>query len=70
MLLAVSDGHYRAREIAAAANRAGGADGWIEAWSLDEALEQSGDHAYALALDQRISGERVRWLLGWTPSAL
>ena len=64
LLLAVSDGPRRAREIAAAASRVGGADGRIEAWSLDEALEELGDHAYALALNQRISGERVRWLLG------
>ena len=47
----------------------GGTDGRVEAWPLDEELEKLGDHAYALALDQRLSGERARRLLGWTPSA-
>ena len=69
LLLAVSDGPHRAWEIAEAASRAGGADGRVEAWLLDEALEELGDHAYALALDQRLSSERARRLLGWTPSA-
>jgi nucleoside-diphosphate-sugar epimerase len=69
LLLAVSNGPHRAREIAEAASRAGGAGGKVEAWQLDEALEKLGDHAYALALDQRLSCERARRLLGWTPSA-
>ncbi|MBA3471756.1 MAG: NAD(P)H-binding protein, partial [Rubrobacter sp.] len=69
LLLAVSDGPHRVREIAEAASRAGGAGGRVEAWPLDEALEKLGDHAYALALDQRLSSERVRRLLDWTPSA-
>ena len=67
--LAVSDGPHRAREIAEAASRAGGADGRVEAWPLDEALETLGDYACALVLDQRLSSERARRILGWTPSA-
>ncbi len=49
LLLAVSDGPHRAREIAEATSRAGGADGRGEAKPLDEALEKLGDHAYTLA---------------------
>ena len=67
--MAVSDGPHRAREIAEAASRAGGADGRVEARRLDEALEKLGDHAYALALDYSLTSERVRRILGWTLSA-
>ncbi|HLL57928.1 MAG TPA: hypothetical protein VK359_08410 [Rubrobacteraceae bacterium] len=66
LLLAASDGSYRAREIAEAASRAGGADGRIDARPLDEALEKLVDHVYALALDQRLSGEGALRLLDWT----
>ena len=68
LLLAVSDGPHRAWEIAEATSRAGGADGRGEARPLDEALEKLGDHAYALALNQRLTSERARRLLYWTPS--
>ena len=64
LLLAASDGSYRAREIAETASRAGGADGRIDARPLDEALEKLVDHVYALALDQR---SPARWCCGsWT----
>ena len=51
------------------ASRAGGADGRVEARPLDEALEKLGDHAYALALNQRLTSERARRILVCTPSA-
>ncbi len=65
----MSDGPYRAREFTEAASRAGGADGTVEAWPLDEALQKLGDYAYPLALYQRLNSERVRRLPSWTPSA-
>ena len=69
LLLATSDGSRRAREIAEPASRAGSADGRIETRPLYEALEKLVDHAYVLALDQRLTSERARRILGWTPSA-
>lgn len=69
LLLATSDGSRRAREIAEPASRAGSADGRIETGPLYEALEKLVDHAYVLALDQRLTSERARRILGWTPSA-
>lgn len=69
LLIAASDRPHPAREIAEAASRAGGAGGRVEVWVLDEALEELGDYAYALALNQRISSERARRILGWAPSA-
>ena len=69
LLLATSDGSRRAREIAEPASRAGSVDGRIETRPLDEALEKLVDHAYVLAPDQRLTSERARRILGWTPSA-
>jgi nucleoside-diphosphate-sugar epimerase len=69
LLLATSDGSRRAREIAEPASRAGSADGRIETRPLYEALEKLVDHAYVLALDQRLTSERARRILDWTPSA-
>ncbi len=69
LLVAASEGPHRAREIAEAASRAGGAEGRVEAWPLEEALKELGEHAYALALDQRISSEKARRLVGCRPSA-
>jgi nucleoside-diphosphate-sugar epimerase len=68
LLLAVGEGPHRAREIAEAASRAGGVDGRVEAWPPNEALETLDDYAYALVLDRRLSSDRARRLLGWTPS--
>ncbi len=69
LLIAVSDSPHPAREIAEAASRAGGAGGRVEVRPLQAALEELGDYAYALALNQRLSNKRARRLLGWTPSA-
>jgi len=55
------------REIAEAASRAAGADGRVEIVPVEEARKTMGLFADALALDQQISGERARRLLGWQP---
>jgi len=58
-------------EIAAAAARAAGLPGRVEAWPLDEARATLGaSFADALALDQVCSGLRARLRLGWHPRRL
>ena len=69
LLIAAGDGPYAAREISVAASRTAGAGGLTEPWPLDEARRELGDYADALALDQRLSGEKARRVTGWTPSA-
>ncbi len=54
-----------AREVAEAAAEPAGAR--AEAWPLDAARTTLGDFADALALDQQVSGDRARRLLGWRP---
>ena len=49
-------------EAAAAANGAR-----AEAWPLQAARATLGAYADALALDQQVSAERARRLLGWEP---
>jgi nucleoside-diphosphate-sugar epimerase len=56
------------RELALAAAEAAGIPGCIEPWPVDEAVAELGDFAYALALDQTVSGARARQLLGWNPT--
>lgn len=58
---------YPLRDVAVAASVAGGADGKMASWTLDEARKEFGGFADALALHQRISGARARELLGWAP---
>lgn len=69
MFIAAGDGPYPVREIASAAAQTAGVDGQVEAWPLAEAREELGIYADALALDQRLSGEKARRALGWNPSA-
>lgn len=69
LLIAAGGKPVRAREVAEAASRAAGAGGRVEAWPLEEAREELGAYADALALDQRLSGARARRALGWSPSA-
>ena len=69
LLVAAGDGPYRVRDVAAAASRAAGAGGRVEPWPLAEAREKLDDYADALALDQRLSGEKARRAVGWAPSA-
>jgi nucleoside-diphosphate-sugar epimerase len=54
-----------AREVAEAAAAAHGAR--AEPWPLEAARATLGAFADALALDQQVSGERARRLLGWAP---
>jgi nucleoside-diphosphate-sugar epimerase len=54
-----------AREVAEAAAAAHGAR--AEPWPLEAARATLGAYADALALDQQVSGERARRLLGWQP---
>jgi nucleoside-diphosphate-sugar epimerase len=55
-------------ELARAADRAAGGKGNFEPWPLNEARQELGVLADALALDQNISGGRARELLGWSPT--
>jgi nucleoside-diphosphate-sugar epimerase len=59
----------RVRDVAEAASRAAGAGGKIETVPLDQARQAMGPIADALVLDQQISGERARRVLGWRPQA-
>ena len=69
LLVAAGDGPHRVRDVAEAASRAAGAGGRVEPWPLHEARGELGDYADALALDQRLSGEKARRAVDWTPSA-
>lgn len=40
-----------------------------ESWPLEEARKTLGAYADALALDQQVSAERARTMLGWKPRA-
>jgi nucleoside-diphosphate-sugar epimerase len=60
---------YTVKEIAQAASLGAGADGRTESWPLDEARQQLGAYADALVLDQRISAEKAKRELGWSPQA-
>lgn len=69
-LLHASDGSaHRVKEIAKAASIGAGADGRTESWPLDEARKMLGALADALALDQQVSSQKARALLGWQPRA-
>ena len=69
VLNATSGPSVRVRDVAEAASRAGGAQGRTESWPTEEARKTLGPYADALALDQQISSERARTLLGWTPQS-
>ena len=60
---------YRVHDVAEAASIGAGAKGKTQAWPLDEARKTMGAFADALVLDQRISGERAKRELGWSPRA-
>lgn len=67
LLLAASGPAVRVRKIAEAAGRTAGAG--VRAWPVEEARSVLGPFADALALDQQVSGQKARSLLGWTPKA-
>ncbi len=68
LLHAVAEEAVPVVELAAAAARAAGVAGTVEAWPLGDARAALGAlFADALALDQACSGSRARGLLGWQP---
>lgn len=60
---------FRVHELAEAASLGAGAHGRTEAWALEEARTQMGPLADALVLDQQVSGDKAKRLLGWVPTA-
>lgn len=54
-------------EIARAAHRVAGGDGNVPTMPVEEARNIMGPFADALALDQRISGDKAQSELGWKP---
>ncbi|MET9551604.1 NAD-dependent epimerase/dehydratase family protein [Streptomyces sp. NPDC006645] len=57
-------------DITQALSHAAGCPGSIETVTLEEAVRRMGPIAEAFALDQRLSGDRARRELGWTPTRL
>jgi nucleoside-diphosphate-sugar epimerase len=55
-------------DLARAASLGQGAGGRVVSWPLARAREELGTFADALALDQRVSAERARRMLGWKPA--
>ena len=53
-------------KMAEAIRTAVGADA-VEAWPVEEARQQLGPFADALALDQAVDGQKARRVLGWAP---
>ncbi len=65
-----SDGSaFRVRDMAEAASRGAGQGGRTVSWPIDEARRTLGPLVDALVLDQRISSDRARTLLGWRTRA-
>lgn len=69
MLHAVGTPAAPVADIAAAASRAAGGQGWVQPQPLAEARQQLGLRADALALDQHVSAGRAQRLLGWIPDS-
>jgi nucleoside-diphosphate-sugar epimerase len=69
LLIAAEQAAHRVRKIAQAASTSAGVDGRAEAWPLEDARKILGGFADALALDQQVSSEKARALLGWRPRA-
>ncbi len=65
LLLATDGSGFRVREIAEAASLGAGAEGRTESWPLEEARKTLGAYADALVLDQLVSSEKARSMLGW-----
>ncbi len=67
LLHAADDSALRVGEIAEAASDAAAAGGRTSSWPLEEARKSLGAYADALALDQRVSAEKAKTMLGWNP---
>jgi nucleoside-diphosphate-sugar epimerase len=57
----------RVRDVALAASQGAGIPGKVAAWPLEDARKTLGPFADALVLDQQISSEKARKILGWNP---
>lgn len=68
LLHGASGESVKVREAALAAAEVAGVPGKIASWPLEEARKTLGAFAGALVLDQQVSVERARRLLGWHPS--
>lgn len=66
-LLHGTDGQHQVRDIAAAASLAGGADGRLLPWTVEDARKEYGGFGEFFALHQRVSSESAKWGLGWKP---
>ena len=69
MFHGISEQAVRVRDIAIAASEGARIPGKISPWPVDEARKILGPFADALALDQQISSEKTKALLGWEPKA-
>jgi len=69
LLIGAHGPSHRVRDLAEAASNGAGADGRTEAWPLEEARKSLGPFADALTLDQQVSGDKAKRLLGWSPKA-
>jgi nucleoside-diphosphate-sugar epimerase len=69
LFIAASGPAIRLREIAEAASLAAGVGGRTQAWPIEEARQELGPLADALALDQQVTGAKATRVLGWTPRA-
>jgi len=67
VFLAAQGDAVNVREVALAASEAAGKPGYIASWPLEEARKTLGAYADALVLDQKISGEKAKKVLGWKP---
>jgi len=67
LLHAADDTAFRVREIAEAASDAASAGRRTSSWPLEEARKSLGAYADALVLDQLVSAERAKAMLGWNP---
>ena len=70
LLHAVDGLAVQVKEIAEAASFAADAGGRTESWPVDEATAKLGPLAAALMLNQVVSGEKAKTMLGWAPHAV
>lgn len=62
-----TDGQHRARDVAVAASVAGGANGRILPWTVEDARREYGGYGEFFALHQRVSSDVTRRVTGWAP---
>lgn len=69
LFLAANDEAPTVREIAEAVSEAAGVPGQTRPWPLEDARQDLGPFADALALDQKVTNRKARQTLGWEPAA-